>query len=91
VSEPARPLRPIPTPVELPGAGGRRPYRSRPRGRLGRAELDQLWELYTLSDLTIADLAALVGRSPTTTSIYLRELRAAHGGVAWLRDLGGTR
>lgn len=63
-------------------------YRTRPRGRLDRAQLDVIWVMYYEGELTIAEIAKEVHRSPHTVSVYLRELRAAYGGMSYLTEIG---
>jgi len=65
-------------------------YRVRPRNRLTRDALDVIWVMYHEGGVTIGEIAREVGRSPGTISIYLRELRAAKGGMDYLSEISGA-
>jgi hypothetical protein len=63
-------------------------YRTRPRNRLSGEMLELIWAMYWEGGQPIASIAAEVGRSYGTISIYLRELRAAKGGIEYLNAIG---
>jgi IS30 family transposase len=63
-------------------------YRVRPRHRLNRDQLNLIWVMYAEGGVSIREIALEVGRAEGTISTYLRELRAAKGGMEYLNSIG---
>lgn len=67
-------------------------YRHRPTNRrLQAADVELAWVMYEEGRLTIAEIAGEIGVCAGTLSIYLREYRAAVGGMDFLRSLDRVR
>jgi transposase-like protein len=57
------------------------------RRSLTAADLDLAWVMYEEGRLTLNEIASEMGVASGTLGVYLRELRAAKGGMAYLRGL----
>jgi len=67
-------------------------YRHRPTNRaLQSADVELAWVMYEEGRLTIAEIASEIGVCAGTLGIYLREYRAAMGGLDFLKSLDSLR
>lgn len=67
-------------------------FRHRPTNRaLTASDLELAWVMYQEGRLTIREIAGEMGISAGTMGIYLREYRAAQGGMEFLRSLDTAR
>lgn len=57
---------------------------------LSSDDLELAWVMYEEGRLTVAEIASELGIAAGTLGVYLREIRAAKGGMTYLRSLSGA-